>query len=335
MRIKTYSGRTTDLIMKQIREELGPDAIILRSYSLNSGKSARVTVAFEGVRSVIPVAPTDLDNRAPRSNERVEAVLSEVRDLCDFHGCTATLTDKLTLVAGDCGAGELGAALSIALDGCFRFVPAGLHDPSPIMLVGPAGAGKTVIAAKIAAEYRLHQGKVKLITTDTLKAAAVDQIRHFANLMHVDISVAATPDDLLLQLDNDLDGGMLIVDTAAVNPHDLSEMNVLGKSTEDTELEPVLVLPAAMDGEECADVCLAFRNIGVSRVIISRMDVCRRVGGMLGAIERTGLKIAGFGASPYIADLLETATATELARRMISTMPRNSNHQPSKKVVSK
>src|SRR5207237_1390796 len=97
-----------------------------------------------------------------------------------------------------------------------------------ICLIGPTGVGKTTTIAKLAAAFKLRQKqKVGLITIDTYRIAAVDQLRTYANIIGVPLKVVLTPAELTAAMNDMADCDTILVDTAGRSPSDSLKLNEL------------------------------------------------------------------------------------------------------------
>jgi energy-coupling factor transporter ATP-binding protein EcfA2 len=100
--------------------------------------------------------------------------------------------------------------------------------PLTIALVGPTGVGKTTTIAKLAAAYKLRQGKkVGLITSDTYRIAAVDQLRTYATIIGLPLKVAMTPREMSAACSAFADCDAILIDTAGRSQHDANRLEEL------------------------------------------------------------------------------------------------------------
>jgi len=81
---------------------------------------------------------------------------------------------------------------------------------------------------------------------------------------------------------------------------------------------PLLVLPADIGPDEAVATALRYVTIGAHRLIVTRLDIARRLGGMLAGAHAAGLAFAGAATSPHFAYGLRPLTAPVLARRLVA-----------------
>jgi flagellar biosynthesis protein FlhF len=180
--------------------------------------------------------------------------------------------------------------------------------------MGPPGAGKTVTAAKLAARARLARRSVAMITTDTLRTGAVEQFSGYAGLLGIDPQVADNAQELQDSLIAAQGSALTLIDTTGVNPFDDGDMARLGDFVAATGAEPLLVLPAGMDVDEAADMARAFAGLGATRLLATRLDTARRLGGLLTAADAANLRLCDVGIGPHLADGLSPLNPLALAR---------------------
>lgn len=301
MRLRTVNAPTLAAAMSEVRHELGADALIVATETLADG-SVRLTAAQEGA----PAAPA----RAPADGERNGAPQADplplLRRAFASHAFDADMT--LRLLSGAEAAIRLhGAplapaiALAAALDRSFAFAPIDTAPARPLALVGLPGAGKTVTAAKLVAAARLANRNALLITTDTVKAGGVAQARELAEAIGVECRIAAGPAELAHALSEISEDTLRVVDTTAVDPADPTERARLAALLRGVDAEAVLVLAAGMDADDAAEAGAAFAGLGCRRTLVTRLDLTRRMAGVLAALAAGPLAVAGVSVTPAIA----------------------------------
>jgi flagellar biosynthesis protein FlhF len=215
---------------------------------------------------------------------------------------------------------DLSGSLALALDARFALDPIPALPSRPIMLVGPPGAGKTVTAAKLAARAVLLGRGVDIISTDTLRAGAREQMQSFTSILKEELICSNRPDDLEEHLKRRAAAPKrrpVIIDTPGTNPFSKAEIGDLRKFVKALDVEPVLVIAAGGDAAELTDVAHVFATLGTSRMITTRIDTVRRIGGVLAAADSAKLNLAQVSMTPYIARGLSTLNPMSLARLLL------------------
>ena len=257
------------------------------------------------------------------ANEELEAPLA-------FHNIPQTLRSNLIRAAGAMDADTATLGLGGALDARLVIDPVPAIPARPVMLVGAPGAGKTVTTAKLAAAAVLAGSEICLITTDSLRAGALAQLEAFADILKTKVHTAETP-DALAQIIEQNSGAAIFIDTPATNPYIKSELNDLLKfirAGTPGDIEPILVAPASGDVDDFSDVAKIFTSLGVKRMITTRIDAARRLGGLLVAADVANIALAQISITPYVAKGLSIINPLSLARLLVEVPSAKANVTP-------
>ncbi len=312
MRLKTYTAASMAEAMAQIRAELGDDAIIVSTQRASDGNGVRVTAAQEG-------DPVEDDIHEALTGSHRTPVGERVREALEFHGAPSRLTELLVNLAATTSARDAVGACAGALDQVFQFAPLPqIAAPRPLMLVGPPGTGKTIAVAKLAARARLNGHAAGVITADSVRAGAQEQLAAFTRILQVDLKKARGPDSLATLVRNMAHQyGVIFIDSPGLNPFSEEDMHFLRGLTEAVPLESVLVLNAGCDPLEAMEIAEAFAEVGASRILATRLDMARRLGGILAAAEAGGLAFADVSINPHVANGLCPINPVSLARLIL------------------
>lgn len=317
MRLKVYHAPNIGAAMAMVREELGPDALILANKSVDGGveltaaheQPSTETKAPEAAMvpaSVLQLRPTPITPAIPLAATDL-ARAGTLR----WHGVPVEL--EALLARGDLARG-IEAALT------FGTIPCGIGDP-PLLLTGPPGAGKTLTTARIATRLKLSGRSSMVITTDGRRAGAAEQLAAFTRLLGLTLIVADTPKQLARAIERRVDGEPVLVDMPGLNPTDPEDRAYLRDCQAVVNANAALVLPAGLDPAEAADMAQDFMELGVTSLIATRLDQSRRLGGLLAAAH-TGLILTEAGVSPAVADGLIRITPSFLAERLSYARPK-------------
>jgi len=162
------------------------------------------------------------------------------------------------------------------------------YSQARIAFVGPTGVGKTTTLAKIAA---LCIGKfrksVALITIDTYRIAAVEQLKVYGEIMGLPVDVVLTPKQFREAIHNHRDKDVILIDTAGRSPKDKISIEELATFlVEDLAIEKHLVLSAGTRDSELIETISQFQKLNLDRTIFTKIDECSN----LGVILNTQLK---------------------------------------------
>jgi flagellar biosynthesis protein FlhF len=159
-----------------------------------------------------------------------------------------------------------------------------------IALIGPTGVGKTTTIAKLAANLKLRENKrVGLITVDTYRIAAVDQLRTYAEIIEVPIHPVLTAGELHQGIHAMRDLDVVLIDTAGRSQNDQLRLNQLRGFLSAAHPDEVHLLVSATANCRCAKSTLErFVPLGANRIIISKLDEAETPGMILSI---TGAKV--------------------------------------------
>lgn len=288
MRLKLYRARTVTEAMSQVRAELGAEALILGTRQFLD--SVEVTAALE---------PPDLDTT-----------------LLAARGCTPAFAFHAVpeRLRGPLGRGGLAQALAGVLT--FGALPMSTH---PLLLSGPPGAGKTLTLVRLATRLVLAGQAPTVISTDHQKAGAAEQLRAFMRLLGVPLTGASDAVALSRVLAPLAGTAPVLIDTPGTDPFDRNDCEMLRALASGSGAEIVLVLPAGLDTAEAADTAQAYMDAGARFLIATRLDLSRRLGGILAAADAGRLILTEAGVGPDAASGLVPLTPEFLAGRLAQT----------------
>ena len=157
--------------------------------------------------------------------------------------------------------------------------------PTVVALVGPTGVGKTTTLAKIAANYSLIAGAdVALITLDTYRIAAVEQLRTYARIIGIPLKIAETPKEVRRGVESWSRKDLILIDTAGTSQRDTKRLQEVGIALEPlTGVERHLVFSVTTRYRDLADVIRRFDQIGFDRLIATKLDEANCYGNLLTA----------------------------------------------------
>ncbi len=191
--------------------------------------------------------------------------------------------------------------------------------PLTIALVGPTGVGKTTTIAKLAAAYKLRQGKkVGLITSDTYRIAAVDQLRTYATIIGLPLKVAMTPREMSAACSAFADCDVILIDSAGRSQHDANRLEELSGFIEACSPDEThLVLSATVSEPVLAKAAQKFEVLRPTRVIFSKLDEAVNFGVLLNVLHAGRLKVSYLTTGQEVPDQIELAQADRLARLVL------------------
>ncbi|MGH7243706.1 MAG: flagellar biosynthesis protein FlhF [Phycisphaerales bacterium] len=194
--------------------------------------------------------------------------------------------------------------------------PKGTGGTLIIGVVGPTGVGKTTTIAKIAATYKLrHNKRVGLITCDTYRIAAVDQLRTYANIIGLPLKVALTPMEVTSAKSQLADCDVLLVDTPGRAPSDEKRLGELRRFIDAAgPAETHLALAACAAEGVMRSAARAFGKLGPDRVLLTKVDETDTLGPAFNVLSELNLPLACVTTGQEVPDDMEGATAERFAR---------------------
>lgn len=341
MRIRRYVARSLAQALEQVRRELGPDALILQTRQRRRWlpwwpPRVEVWAAWEPQTPGPRVASRGAAGQARGPAGNSEAAMPSVSlgnggpwlERLLEHDVEASLAWKLV---GAACARSRAAAIPVEqalADQLAHTVPtADVWQPDVptrvVMLVGPTGAGKTTTVAKLAANFALVAGwQVALVTADTYRIGAIQQLRTYAELIGVPLEVARDGEELR-QLVRVTTGQLLLVDTAGHSPHDrerMARLRELCRSLPDGA-EVMLVLPATLRQADLAEMVATYRQLPIGSVCITKLDETRRRGPLVNAPCWLGRPLRFVTTGQSVPDDIEAVEGASLARWLLGEGP--------------
>ena len=193
--------------------------------------------------------------------------------------------------------------------------------PTKLMLIGLFGSGKTTTAGKLAKFYKKRGKKIALVQTDTWRPAAYAQLKQLSEALKVDFygdPKETNPAKIYKSFEKDLEKyELIIVDTAgrdALNSELTDEIKAIDKSV--SAQEKLLVLSGDI-GQAAEKIAKSFHNsIGVTGVIITKLDGTAKGGGSISAAAVTGAKVKFIGVGEKL-DALEEFKPKNFVSRLL------------------
>jgi flagellar biosynthesis protein FlhF len=186
-------------------------------------------------------------------------------------------------------------------------------------LVGPTGVGKTTTLAKLAANFRLRDGlRVGLVTVDTYRVAAVEQLRTYAELIDLPMQVVTHPADMPRALEQLSNVDLVLIDTAGRSPKDdvrIQELRDVLSAGPIDEVHLVLSLASGLPALKTA--ATNFQSLGISSLILTKLDEATGCGAVLNAARHLKTPVSYVTTGQNVPDDIEPAQRTRLARLIL------------------
>ena len=251
---------------------------------------------------------------ALRENEVGEEIAREILDELDHED----LVEKL----------DINFIVKIVYNSLVNIIgaPEGLQttaskgNPQVFAFVGPTGVGKTTTIAKLTADLSLNKGLgVGLITADTYRIAAVEQLKTYGDILGIEVAVAYKAEELALHIGakkNICD--VILIDTAGrshKNFENLAELRELLDSVSD--IQKFLVLSLTTKFEDMLDIVNTFSQMCDFKIIFTKLDETSKMGNIANICHKTGRKLSYITFGQNVPDDIKTIAPNEVAMRLL------------------
>ncbi|MFA5536023.1 MAG: flagellar biosynthesis protein FlhF [Bacillota bacterium] len=338
MIVKRYLASSMPQAMEQIRKDLGSEAVILSTRMVPDSswrrffglKQLEVTAALEEIHSTKNQS-SELGKEIKELGKMVQEfknsshkpVAGQVPSkgwlmLMQQLGITPVLAEKLIEGLGEPGGGR-ERELLIAQIKSFLEGRTGRKENRIHCFVGPTGVGKTTTLAKLATQAAIFREKdVLMITTDTYRIGAVEQLKTYAEILNTDLEVVLTPEELIEVLEKYQDKEAIFVDTTgrpSYNREQLVELKyLLGMIPYKTVS---LVLSCSTKDEDLVQIAEDFSLIGYDQIIFTKTDETTTLGSILNLLYKTGRPVAYLTTGQNVPDDILVADSEKVAKLVL------------------
>jgi flagellar biosynthesis protein FlhF len=196
--------------------------------------------------------------------------------------------------------------------------------PKVVVFIGPTGVGKTTTIAKIASKLKLTDHKrVALITADTYRISAVEQLNTYAEIIDVEIKVVYTPEEMTKAIRSFKEYDYILVDTAGRSHKneeqikELSEYLAAVKKVKTVDMDTILVLSATTKYKDLIQIVSSYDFADDFRLLFTKLDETSAYGNILNIKLQTGAGLTYFTMGQNVPDDIEKVNVQWLARQII------------------
>ncbi len=194
-----------------------------------------------------------------------------------------------------------------------------------MMLVGPTGVGKTTTLAKLAARYALlrHRYKVGIITLDTYRIGAVEQLFQYAQMMKLPFEDVIDTSDFKKALENLSYCDIILIDTVGSSQHDTQKLRKIATFLEHSNrpIDVHLVLSASAKYQDLKDAYEKFSFLDIDTLMITKFDETSGFGNIFSLIYETQKPLSYFSTGQEVPDDIEAASSDFLIACLFEGFP--------------
>lgn len=197
-------------------------------------------------------------------------------------------------------------------------------EPEIVFFVGPTGVGKTTTIAKIASDFKLEKkARVAMITSDTYRIAAVEQLRTYANILDIPLQVVYTIEELNNAMEQFKEYDLILVDTAGRSHKNKEQCREIQHLVNDCTLIPgmkkevYLVLSAATKYKDLLNIVDVYSQLGEYSIIFTKLDETSALGNILNIRLNTSADLSYVTSGQTVPDDISMLDAQKLAKHLL------------------
>lgn len=193
------------------------------------------------------------------------------------------------------------------------------HNQKIIFFVGPTGVGKTTTLAKLAAKLSLINNKsVALITADTYRIAAIEQIKTYSEILSVPLQVIYEPNELQQAIKNFQDKDFILVDTAGRNHKNKELLNELKNLISFVDSPEIFLLISLTTGyKDVISIIDSYKFLEDYKLIFTKLDEASLLGNILNAKFLTSKPLSYITTGQGVPDDIEVASVEKIANYIV------------------
>ena len=196
-----------------------------------------------------------------------------------------------------------------------------MAGPHVVALIGPTGVGKTTTLAKLAANLKIREmHRIGLITLDTYRIGAIEQLKRYAEIIGSPLRVVGSAGELRDARRSMSDYDFILIDTAGRSPNDILKLNELKGVIEAAEPDEVHLVLSSTASQPCIDLAVArFGEVRVDKIIFTKIDEAANVGIVLNVVRKANKGLSYITTGQNVPDDIEVGRGKRLAQLILGT----------------
>lgn len=194
--------------------------------------------------------------------------------------------------------------------------------PTVAFFIGPTGVGKTTTIAKVASRYKVDEGKkVAFLTADTYRIAATEQLRTYASILDMPLTIVYSPEEIKDAVGKLSDYDLILVDTAGFSHKNAAQCedvkNLIGGLSAGHKTEVYLVLSATTKYRDLQDMCNIYRTFADYRLIFTKLDETSCYGNLLNIHLYSGADLSYATYGQNVPDDIEVFNTQKIVKKLL------------------
>lgn len=196
------------------------------------------------------------------------------------------------------------------------------EKPLIVFFIGPTGVGKTTTVAKIASRYKVDEGKkAAFLTADTYRIAATEQLRTYANILDMPLTIVYSPEETKDAVDKFSDCDLIFVDTAGFSHKNEAQCedvkNLIESVSGDYKTEVYLVISATTKYRDLQDICDIYQRFTDYKLIFTKLDETSCYGNLLNIHLYSGASLSYTTYGQNVPDDIEVFDTQKIVKKLL------------------
>ena len=203
-----------------------------------------------------------------------------------------------------------------------RPIEFGEKKPKVVFFIGPTGVGKTTTIAKVASKFKLDAGKkVALLSADTYRIAAAEQLKTYANILDTPFSIVYAPEELNQAIAQLADYDLILVDTAGFSHKNMEQKDDIKKLVNSLdkkyEKEVFLVVSATAKYKDLVNIADVYHDIADYKLIFTKLDETSAYGNLLNIRLYSGADLSCTTNGQNVPDDIELFHTQKIVKQLL------------------